>query len=129
VNPFATLDTLYAHILRASPDLKRAAFWLVACRLYLDGAPALFARQFLQDYEGEAGYLLEDLSSLIHAPSHDDHTSPYQLYHKSLVDFLLDPKRSAEHGTSDTETFDQLSRRCLDLLKGKLSLTFMMMRL
>ncbi|KAJ3518265.1 hypothetical protein NMY22_g13766 [Coprinellus aureogranulatus] len=93
VNPFAPLDALYTHILGCSPDPILAVRWITLFDMWLASSPAVFTRQLLQDYPGHADYLLENLASLIGIPSCNDLESGYTLHHKSLVDFLRDPRR------------------------------------
>ncbi|KAJ3524558.1 hypothetical protein NMY22_g10951 [Coprinellus aureogranulatus] len=94
VNPnvLSHLDALYMHILNSSPEPELSVRWLGAIA-NLRGHPALFLRQLLQDYEGQAEYLLENLASLVHLPPLEDDCSPFYFHHKSLLDFLGDRER------------------------------------
>ncbi|TEB19333.1 hypothetical protein FA13DRAFT_379653 [Coprinellus micaceus] len=69
---------------------------------------------------GQADYLLENLTSLIRMPPAEDHSSPYELYHKCLVGFLL------YQGLSDQEMAETLEssltfylKRCTDVMIRK----------
>lgn len=80
----------------SSPDPPLALRWIRAANSewFLPGPPtAEFARRLYQDFEGQEGYLLENLSSLVRIPPADDHESRYEFYHRSLIDFLLSPER------------------------------------
>ncbi|TEB31359.1 hypothetical protein FA13DRAFT_1732803 [Coprinellus micaceus] len=93
VNGLASLDALYTRILMSSPDPPLAARWLGAIEQCLPNMPSLFTKQLLQDFEGQAEYLLENLASLISIPEAAyEAQTPYMLYHKSLVDLLDSPR-------------------------------------
>ncbi|KAJ3536258.1 hypothetical protein NMY22_g6111 [Coprinellus aureogranulatus] len=86
------LDALYTHILNSSPEPELSVRWLGA--IYgLGDRPALFVRQLLQEYEGQAEYLLEWLASLVHIPPLEDDRSPFSFHHKSLLDYLGNEER------------------------------------
>lgn len=120
-NPFATLDVLYTHILNSSPDPKLAAMWIVTFTSRLTSFPAIFLRQLVEDYPGHAGYLLENLASLVQIPDRDDHLSSYKLYHKSLLDFLADSRRCPPVlGTTTWEHWIKFFlARCITVLKSE----------
>ncbi|RXW21828.1 hypothetical protein EST38_g4042 [Candolleomyces aberdarensis] len=128
-NPFAPLDGLYAHILNSSPDPPLVAFWLnlmfresylkLLSSVSIKPPPAIFVQLFLESSQGQAAYILRNLHSLISVPSRGDYTSPYSLFHKSLVDFLGDPIRSGPLNVSEMEMFEFLSERYLKLWKNK----------
>lgn len=87
-NPFATLNALYTRIINSSPDPQLAMKWIGIIRRGFFEYPAFFRRQFLELEQGEAVYLLSNLSSLISTPPLHDAASPYVIYHKSLLDFF-----------------------------------------
>ncbi|KAJ3515553.1 hypothetical protein NMY22_g14426 [Coprinellus aureogranulatus] len=98
-NPFGPLDSLYAHVLNSGPNPKLAVTWIrLIENLHgpLSGRktiPAFYWRMFFETVEGEFEYLMGAYSSLIFTPT-DENTSTFQLYHKSLLDFLVDDARS-----------------------------------
>ncbi|TEB30700.1 hypothetical protein FA13DRAFT_527798 [Coprinellus micaceus] len=121
VSALAPLDVLYTGIIMSSPDPLLAFRWLIVIDAD-HNAPASFVNQLLQDSEGqlEADYLLENLTSLIRMPPAEDHPSPYELYHKCLVSFLL------YQGLSDQEMAETLEssltfylKRCTDVMIRK----------
>lgn len=98
LQPFAHLDALYSRVLWSSPDPVLAARWIW---FIVDGIPdqkisSCEVNQLLQTAGGEAERLLGDLHSLIKIPPYGDHESPYELYHKSLIDFITNYDRSGE---------------------------------
>ncbi|KAJ3522597.1 hypothetical protein NMY22_g11825 [Coprinellus aureogranulatus] len=94
-SPFKALDSLYARILYSSPQPTLAVQWIALFPRLLS-FNAAFTKSFLQQYAGEANYLLENLASLVHIPPSGGDKSPFTLYHKSLGDFLHDPKRCGQ---------------------------------
>jgi hypothetical protein len=92
-NPFATLDSLYVHILNSSPNPSLAAEWILSLRMMAEhnNFSSFYCRRLLEHSPGEADHILGNLSSLIYTPTSDD--EPYQLYHRSLLEFLHDPRR------------------------------------
>ncbi|KAJ3504513.1 hypothetical protein NMY22_g17899 [Coprinellus aureogranulatus] len=89
----SSLDALYIRILKSSPNPALSTTWLRAIDT-LKWRPALIVRQLLQEYPGQADYLLENLASLVYIPPMGDASSPFRIYHKSLVDFLSSPTRT-----------------------------------
>lgn len=119
LNALAPLDALYTRILMSSPDAPLAVRWISAINDWLRDKPAQFTRWLLQDSEGEAEYLLENLASLVCTPPEGDNRSPYTFYHKSLFDFLRStqrcgPKLKASYDAGS----DFLRDRWLDILKS-----------
>ncbi|KAJ3529510.1 hypothetical protein NMY22_g8970 [Coprinellus aureogranulatus] len=94
LKPFAKLDALYTHILQQSPDPILAAEWIRHIQYNPYDHSAFFLRHCLEEEVGQACRLLENLSSLLYTPPADDLEGQYELYHMSLIDFLLDSKRS-----------------------------------
>ncbi|KAJ2934014.1 hypothetical protein H1R20_g3092, partial [Candolleomyces eurysporus] len=100
----APLDALYTHILKSSPDPLLSILWLnlIFREGYLDHSRGLRTQSpaaawvclYLESYPGQASYMFRNLNSLVSIPSLEDHSSPYRLYHKSLVDFLQERSRS-----------------------------------
>ncbi|RXW19595.1 hypothetical protein EST38_g6259 [Candolleomyces aberdarensis] len=121
-NPLRQLDILYSHILESSPDPPLSVRWISAIhRINFYGAniSAFNITILLQtDPESnEAEHLLGNLHSLIQIPpSGDQATTKYNFYHKSLLDFLNNPRRCSELyvGESDTDLFiwDAFVRAC-----------------
>ena len=110
LNPFARLDALYRHILAECPDPTLVVKWLSAMARF-HSYPALFVGALLQDEAGQAGYLLENLTSLLHVPDSADDMSPYKLYHRSILDFLSIPQRCSAALSSSYGDQDFLSRQ------------------
>jgi hypothetical protein len=116
VSAFGPLYALYTRILSSSADPPMAAQWIGV----IDSCqkPALFINQLLQDFEGQAGYLFEDLTSLIWIPPVGDDSSPYQLHHKSLADFL-ESEASGILGKAFDDGLNKLFKeRCISVLRG-----------
>ncbi|KAJ3525968.1 hypothetical protein NMY22_g10356 [Coprinellus aureogranulatus] len=93
VDALTPLDALYTRILMSSPDPHLAVRWIgTFCenrQWGFSNTPALFVDQILQDFEGHADYLLENLTSLVWVPRVEDrYQLPYHTHHKSLSDFL-----------------------------------------
>ncbi|KAJ3529509.1 hypothetical protein NMY22_g8973 [Coprinellus aureogranulatus] len=101
LRPFAKLDALYTHILQQSPDPTLAAEWLR--HIAEDTSSAFSLRHCLEEEVGQAYRLLENLSSLLYLPPSEDLKGHFQLYHKSLSDFLHDSKRSGAFPKQEQE--------------------------
>ncbi|KAJ3500435.1 hypothetical protein NMY22_g19262 [Coprinellus aureogranulatus] len=118
-NPFAALDALYTGILATSPNPRLAARWVYALNDNLSGtAGVVHMLNLLESFEGETGFLLGGLSSLL-SITLEPGLSRFNLYHKSLLDFLQNPNRSGElHvGKADYEQF--IADRCYHLMKNR----------
>jgi hypothetical protein len=97
-NPLELLDILYAQVVKSSPKPSEALKWLKAYRMSDVGnfgpTTAWFWCRLCELSEGEADFLLENLSALLRLPNLDD---PYDasivFYHKSFQDFLSGPCR------------------------------------
>ncbi|KAJ3504552.1 hypothetical protein NMY22_g17883 [Coprinellus aureogranulatus] len=89
-SPLATLHALYTRILSSSPNPLLAVkwIWITGFPIGEIELPAIFWKRFLESSQGEAGFLLSNLTSLISIPPADDHLSPFRFYHKTLIDFL-----------------------------------------
>lgn len=101
INPFASLDILYNHIVKSSPQPDLALRWLSWITDTFQDEPRRFTRQILERYPGQAFYLFENWASLLDfeepSPSQPDEKSPpYHVYHKSFIDFLHNPRRCGE---------------------------------
>ena len=70
----APLDALYTRVLKSSPDPALALRWIYVMA-DLPYMPAAFINQLLQDYAGEAEYLLENLTSLVVIPTGEDRST------------------------------------------------------
>lgn len=116
------LDALYTQILKTSPNPPLATHWIGAIYCLGSREPALFVRQLLQDYQGQAEYLLETLASLVFIPAVEDERSPFVLYHKSLIDYLHDSKRCVPElcGALQHGYHAFLNSRCAHILRGAL---------
>ena len=122
-SPHHALDFLYTHILTSNPDPPLAAQWIWAINDALATMPALFTRQVLEQFPGQAEYLLANLVSLVHVPPYEDRESPYKLYHKSLVDFLRDSRRcGAELHSAFTRGPDFFGTCYVEILKSTQSI-------
>ncbi|KAJ2923192.1 hypothetical protein H1R20_g13898, partial [Candolleomyces eurysporus] len=103
-NPLKQLDVLYTGILKSSPDPPTSVWWIHAINLInlsvSAGVPktsTLNMNMLLAadpEGSGEAEHLLGNLHSLIRVPPPSDQaTTGYDFYHKTLFDFLSDPRR------------------------------------
>ncbi|RXW18852.1 hypothetical protein EST38_g7013 [Candolleomyces aberdarensis] len=94
-NPFEILDSLYSHILESSPDAALSVRWIRGIRSYIGSTESAYhVNLLLETKPGEAEYLLGSLHSLIRIPPRNAQaTTKYDLYHKSLNDYLDDRDR------------------------------------
>ncbi|TEB27779.1 hypothetical protein FA13DRAFT_856843 [Coprinellus micaceus] len=94
--PFAILDALYMGILQTSPNPHLAVKWLSVIHLLRESHRTgdHLIKAFLETTPGETEYLLGDMTSLLGLSDGQGQTR-FHFYHKSLLDFLGDPKRSA----------------------------------
>ncbi|KAJ3524557.1 hypothetical protein NMY22_g10950 [Coprinellus aureogranulatus] len=119
ITHLSPLDTLYAHILKSSPDPASSVRWICAIKR-LGSQPASFVRLLLQKYNGEADYLLENLASLLFTPSLEDEHKPFHLYHSSFIDFLRDRRRCGWRiHEAFMNAFDFVTIRCVQILSAK----------
>lgn len=95
-NPFGPLDSLYRRVISNCPNPELAVKWIGSIEKYSGKTPAHSWRRLLETIEGESDYVLGNLSSLIWIPPLQDLDSPFQLYHKSLFDFLSDKTRCGD---------------------------------
>lgn len=130
-NPFAVLDALYRYILKRShnpeDDPNLVVKWIRCITagirsqnaLY-DSAPpsAQFWRQFFEDMEGELGYRMAPITSLVSVPPPHDTSSPITNYHKSLTDFLSSESRCGDLFVSDACLQHFLGSRIVRVLKS-----------
>ncbi|KAJ2911752.1 hypothetical protein MD484_g8660, partial [Candolleomyces efflorescens] len=103
---FEPLDALYAHILKSSPDPPLSMRWVQVIKMIhrymhlISGFNVVSnVNTLLQTDQnsGEAEHLLGCLHSLISIPPpHEQTTTSYKFYHKSLLDFLDSPDRSGD---------------------------------
>ncbi|KAJ2912236.1 hypothetical protein MD484_g8175, partial [Candolleomyces efflorescens] len=125
-NPFAPLDALYTHILSRCSNPRVTVRWIhiifhlipVHTESTSEPVSAWFSRVFLERSPGEATYVLRGLNSLISIPATEDHTSPYSLFHKSLMDFLIF-RTSHEDLKVDNSDYDLFNLRYLEIWKNK----------
>lgn len=99
--PFATLDALYTGILETSPNPSLSAKWIRTID-YFQMNHDWYKKRLLEACPGETEYLLESLRSLVGLITSEG-TFAFHFYHKSLLDFLGDPSRSASLHVSDEE--------------------------
>ncbi|KAJ2928697.1 hypothetical protein H1R20_g8417, partial [Candolleomyces eurysporus] len=103
-NPLQQLDALYSHILESSPDPPLSIRWIQTiswCSTYaiisvreLSVASNVTLLLQTDPESNEVEHLLGNLHSLIQIPPPSDQvTTRYEIYHKSLFDFLIDPGR------------------------------------
>lgn len=122
LNALAPLHALYTRVLMSSADPYMAIRWIGAIQLFAgEIVPSAFLRQLLQDYDGEAEYLFEHLTSLVCVPPLEDLHSPYRLYHKSLVDFLENETHDVQFAAFYRSGRMFVNRKCSAVLKGELS--------
>ncbi|TEB19332.1 hypothetical protein FA13DRAFT_379556 [Coprinellus micaceus] len=119
----APLDLLYTRILESSPNPSLAVQWFyVIDDGFVRDVGALFANQLLEDEEGQAEYLLENLASLVWIlPEGQSQSGPgYYFYHKSLLDFLNDRSRCGERlGCAFAAGEDFLTERHINIFLNK----------
>ncbi|TEB22506.1 hypothetical protein FA13DRAFT_1507043 [Coprinellus micaceus] len=114
------LDALYARILQSSPDPALAVQWISVIHSESLSESAHFMNLLLQDYDGQANYLLENLTSLIWVPPVEDLKSSYRFHHKSLIDFLGNKGRCGEDfGNSYEAGYSLYLERCADICLNK----------
>jgi hypothetical protein len=100
-SPFGTLDALYTQILKSSPNSMMTIRWLKTYRWldFMDPhktfCTAWFFNRLFESAAGEADIMVGCLPSLMRVPPQDDRVGDYTFYHKSIFDFLEDPKRSS----------------------------------
>ena len=115
-NPFAKLDALYLAILKTSPNPVLAAQWLRTIE-YLDYPDPWFVRALLESSPSETKFILGGLQSLVGLE--DTNGEPdFHFYHKSLLDCLGDPNRSAELYVDDEGLKLFLQDRYYQILRG-----------
>jgi hypothetical protein len=117
-NPYGTLDRLYVHIFNSSPNPKLAVTWIGAIAQYNDELPANYWIRFFETVEGEATYVLGNLASLISIPPPHDDSTPFRLYHKSLLDFLLDETRSGDLFQDPSEWVSLCAKGIIGVLRS-----------
>ena len=115
-NPFASLDKLYQGILETSPDSMLAVTWIKA-RGIMDNIEGETCRGICETFPGEAVFLFRRLSSLIGLVDGEG-KSDFELYHKSLLDFLNDPQRSGTLYISAEQARQFTRDRFYQVLKG-----------
>ncbi|TEB40236.1 hypothetical protein FA13DRAFT_60139 [Coprinellus micaceus] len=116
-NAFASLDALYTGILESSPDSALSVKWLRSIPLFRQGDPWLI-KFILESSPGQTQYLLGPLVSLVCIV--DRRGNPiFHFYHKSLSDFLEDPKRCGTFHITDDDLEGFLAHRHIEILKNK----------
>lgn len=109
--PFAALDALYTGILETSPIPTLSAKWLFAIDTMKDKVDKRYRQSLLESFAGEARYILGTLSSLISLDT-------FHFYHKSLFDFLQDPRRSGALHVSAVDADRLLADRYYQVMKS-----------
>ncbi|TEB24031.1 hypothetical protein FA13DRAFT_1739534 [Coprinellus micaceus] len=124
-NPFATLDALYTRILQSSPDKVLAVKWIQAFRLLQQETPAirsdestLFIRSFLEVRQGQMATILGPLTSLMSLEGTESRMG-FHLYHKTLVDFLVDPNRCGNLYVTEVAQYRFLRGRWYAIMKAQ----------
>lgn len=123
--PFAVLDALYVGVLQTSPNPRLAVKWLSIIHLLREShqTPDHLIKAFLESAPGESEYLLGNMTSLLSLV--DGSGEPrFYFYHKSLLDFLGDPKRSATLHVSVESRRRFLEFRWYEILKSTLFVCF-----
>jgi hypothetical protein len=94
--PFAPLDALYNRILRTSPDPMLSVKWLAFINDHGNiDEMRLHVKYILESYPGQTEYVLGSLTSLIGITDAQGEPN-FHFYHKSLLDFLGDERRSSD---------------------------------
>ncbi|KAJ6622723.1 hypothetical protein B0H10DRAFT_2012543, partial [Mycena sp. CBHHK59/15] len=123
VSIFADLDALYTCILSANPNTLLVVRILGAyfvlpnlddaqthCVSFLDGILWLLPGSVRRAFRG--------LHSLLFIPDSDHHR--IRLHHKSLNDFLLDPKRSGDFFLSESKHHADLAKQCFSIVEDSI---------
>ncbi|KAJ3514182.1 hypothetical protein NMY22_g14828 [Coprinellus aureogranulatus] len=122
-NPFALLDAVYTHIINRSPDPRLAVIWI--WRMITGMGPfdrkssAHFWRIFFEDTDGQFYHLLKNLASLLSIPPNNDHHSPLETYHKSLIDFLASKDRCGDLYVERKSLDEFVARRYVVILQNR----------
>ncbi|TEB27664.1 hypothetical protein FA13DRAFT_1794602 [Coprinellus micaceus] len=99
----APLDALYSHILKTTPNPRLAVKWL----FFIDEHDLFrdhpgYIQDLLESYQGETGYVLKDLGSLVGGG--DRHKkAAFDFHHLSFLDFLKDPQRCGDIYVSEED--------------------------
>ncbi|KAF6742401.1 hypothetical protein DFP72DRAFT_978743 [Ephemerocybe angulata] len=121
-NPLEALDALYRLILEACPDPELSMKWLRAARIEHSGSkgdhlPVWLLRLVLEVSPGEEQYALGPLSSLLSTQiSEENSLKPYSFYHKSFLDFIVDPIRCGKRFLTREEPLIWLAQRSFQTL-------------
>lgn len=117
--PFAPLDALYRRILHTSPDPTLAAKWILLIDSHLNMSP-FYVKFLLESYTGETEHVLGCLLSLVGLVDESCRIH-FHFYHKSLLDFLRDHKRSHDLYVTAEDQIDFAMQRYYAVLRGPLS--------
>ncbi|KAF5314114.1 hypothetical protein D9611_006861 [Ephemerocybe angulata] len=121
-NPLEALDALYHLLLENCPDPDLSMKWLRAVtREYTDPlnglSPVWLLRLVLEASPGEEHYALGSLSSLLPTQIPEERLQlPYTFYHKSFLDFMVDPTRCGEKYLTEAQFRDWVTRRFFQTL-------------
>lgn len=112
----AGLDPLYAQVLKAVPNI--ACFRMVLTTLMIVHVqPSInLLAELLRLPTGNVTHALTSIQSIIHIPA--DNTTPIQLNHTSLRDFLVDRERSQELFIDPPAAHFTLGTNCLTLMNS-----------
>jgi len=117
--PFAELDALYMHIFASVEDIDSVLQILAFLFFSRPQFPMPWSlsqiEEFLSFQPGDVELFLGDLSSLV---SIDPHWG-IEFLHASLMDFLMDPKRSKGFWINPRARHTLLAHRCLHFLQSK----------
>ncbi|KAF6765981.1 hypothetical protein DFP72DRAFT_996910 [Ephemerocybe angulata] len=121
-NPLEALDALYHLLLDNCPDPDLSMKWLRAVTRqrtapFIPLAPVWLLRVLLEASPGEEHYALGSLSSLL--PTQIPEASlllPYMFYHKSFLDFIVDPTRCGSKFLTEAQVQDWTTRRFFQTL-------------
>jgi hypothetical protein len=111
---YAGLDSLYLQILSSVPDII-ASQLVLGTVVYLFNPLSVSQLQKLLGVDKvDVPLVLERLNSILLIP--EDMDKPVQVFHESLRDFLLDPRRSKSHSFNVLTIHTDIAFLCFDLM-------------
>ncbi|KAJ3771050.1 hypothetical protein FB446DRAFT_124834 [Lentinula raphanica] len=115
--PFRELDKLYREILSVNPNTQQLLQILGTVIVFHEGSVPTMdtVEQLLALKPGEVSAALAGMHSLLKA-DHEEEPGNIKFAHKSLIDFLLDPKRSGQFFIDRPIHHNYMARRCLKLI-------------
>ncbi|KAJ3496761.1 hypothetical protein NMY22_g19769 [Coprinellus aureogranulatus] len=121
-SPFAALDALYAGILKCSPDPALSVKWILASHdAYLRGFSnelPWYKKAILESSPGQTEVVLGSLTALISTTSKPERPA-FEIYHKSLTDFLSNKGRSGDLYLERKAVEQFLEERHYQVLKNR----------